>query len=60
MEQVWLYTGRLRLSELRDALCGCDRGCVERHLEAIIDRGWSSTWGQSMGGQLGTESLFIM
>jgi len=40
IERVWRCNWRPRLSELRDALGGCDRASLEMHFEATIDRVW--------------------
>ena len=37
IEQVWRWNWRPTLSELRDALGGCDRACMEMPLEAEIE-----------------------
>jgi len=37
---LWICTWRLRSSELRDALGGCDRASLEMHLEAMLVRTW--------------------
>ena len=36
---------------------GGDRASLEIHLEAIIERVWTSTWRQSMDGVPGAEEL---
>ena len=33
---------------LEDALGGRDRGSLEMHLEAMIERNWRSTWRRSI------------
>ena len=43
----------------RYALGGCNRASVEIHLEAVIERDWTSTWKQSMDGAPGADTLFI-
>jgi len=44
-----------RSSEFGDTLAGCDRAS----LEAVIDRVWMSTGGQSMDSVPGAETLSI-
>ena len=44
IEQVWIYTGRPRLSELRDALGGHNPASLEMHLDDVIERVWRCTW----------------
>jgi len=58
IELVWRCTWRPRLSELRDALWGCDRASLEMHLEAEMEwtqrctyRPWSSEFGHALGGR---------
>ena len=51
---LWICTWRLRSSELRDALGGCDRASVEMHLEAMLVttwRSWSSQFGDTPAGR---------
>jgi len=59
IERVWRCICRPGSSELRDALGGRDRASLEMHLEAVIERDWTSTWRQSMDGTPGDETLFI-
>ena len=37
IDRVWRWTGRPRLSELRDALGGRDRARLAMQLEAVIE-----------------------
>jgi len=51
---LWICTWRLRSSELRDALGGCDRGSLEMHLEAMLVRTWrpkTSQFGDTLAGR---------
>jgi hypothetical protein len=47
------------LSELGHALGGHDCASLEMHLEAAIERVWTSTGRQSMDGAVGVKTLFI-
>ena len=38
IERVWRCNWRSRLSELRDALGGCDRASLEMHMAAEFER----------------------
>jgi len=47
IERVWRCTLRPRLSELGNALGGCDRrdrARLEMHFEAVIERVWRCNW----------------
>jgi len=48
MKRVWRY-----------ALGGGNRAILEIHLEAVIERHWTSTWMRLMDGAPGAEILFI-
>jgi len=54
-----VLTWRPKSSEFGVALGGHDRANLEMHLEAVIERDWTSTWRRSMDGAPGAETLFI-
>ena len=43
IERLWRWNRRPRLSELRNALGGCDRASLEMHFEAVIEWVWWCT-----------------
>ena len=42
--EEWRCTWRLRLSELGDALGGCDHASFEMQSESVTERVWGYTW----------------
>jgi len=46
------------LSEFGDALGGHDGASLDVHLEAVIERDWTSTWRRSMDGAPVAETVF--
>jgi len=46
------------LSEFGDALGGRDRATLDIHLEAVIERDWTSTWRRSMDSAPVAETVF--
>jgi len=59
LEAMIVRTCRTQSSEFGDALGGDDRASLEMHLQAVIERDWTSTWRRSMDGAPGDETLFI-
>jgi len=67
IERVWRCTWRMRRSELRDALGGCNRASFGMHFEAEIKRiqipnwrPWSSEIGDAHGGRNWVNSRMHM
>jgi len=44
LEALIVRTCRLQSRQSGDTLEGCDRARLEIHLEAMIERDWTSTW----------------